>query len=445
MTEDEGTNRLTIFWDIENVHDENPTHAMMTEKIKESGELVKAYAFADWDSRRKMAEYLYTLGYDLIHVPDSHDNASDYKMASYIMEHLIHFPEVQNYVLVTGDGDFKLIAGALKEQGRSLWVISNPVITSSELIELATKYSDIYSFRPSPLDCSDPEDCATKALSPQARQIAAAKLQEAIKIVLENGQKPGVGHVKHVVKSLNPSFNEKVIGFDSWMDFLQWAEIEGYLTLEGNLPSTILKLPESPSPETEDISKATKTAFDVLVKVVENRIEHDESTALSKIADDLEDKGIEFNSIGYPKLEDFIASAEKRGLVRVIPFSGEKNDPAIQPVCTVKRLRNWFEENKERYFGPSVNMPKEVFLEKIVDALHGAGITLSRLEEFLENEEIQDNYHQILESSGIPFLPPFQMLMTIILLGKGLSCGDTVNQVNEELQPLSITLSCPVH
>ena len=180
MTEDEGNNHLTIFWDIENVHDENPTHAIMTEKIKESGELVKAYAFADWDSRRKMAEHLYTLGYDLIHVPDSHDNASDYKMASYIMEHLIHFPEVQNYVLVTGDGDFKLIAGALKEQGRTLWLISNPVITSSELIELASRYSDIYSFRPSPLDCTDPEDCAAKALSPQARQIAAVKLQEAI-------------------------------------------------------------------------------------------------------------------------------------------------------------------------------------------------------------------------------------------------------------------------
>ena len=143
---------LAIFWDVENVSDESATHKAMTERIRQTGNVVKAFAFADWNDRRQMAEELYKLGYDLIHIPDSKDNASDYKMASYILDHLLHYPETTRYVMITGDGDFKLIAGSLKERGVELWLISNPIITASELPELATMYSDIFSFRPS-LDC----------------------------------------------------------------------------------------------------------------------------------------------------------------------------------------------------------------------------------------------------------------------------------------------------
>jgi hypothetical protein len=444
MTDEVTRKRLTIFWDVENVHDEQVTHTSMTDVIRESGELVKAYAFADWDSRRSMAEHLHSIGYDLIHVPDSKDNASDYKMASYIMEHLVHYTEVEEYVLVTGDGDFKLIAGALREQGRDLWLISNPVITSSELSDLATRYSDIYSFRPSPLDCSDPEDCAAKALSPEARQIAAVQLQEAIRMVIEAGHKPGVGHVKHVVKSINPNFNEKTIGFESWMDFISWAESEEYICVEGELPFTILTLPDTDTSDTIRLHEASKSAFDTLVKVVENRVDQDKSTSLSDIAEELDDQGIVYQNVGYPKIEDFIASAEKRGLVRVVAIPEENNDPTLQPVCTIGRLRKWFERRKEEHFGTSVNIPKDVFLKKIADVLHESGITLSRLEEYLSDDQIRENYKKILDASGLPFLPPYQMLMATILLGRGLSCEDTVIKVNEELQPLSITLSCPI-
>ena len=41
--------QLAIFWDVENVSDEPLTHKAMTEKIRQSGHVVKAYAFADWD------------------------------------------------------------------------------------------------------------------------------------------------------------------------------------------------------------------------------------------------------------------------------------------------------------------------------------------------------------------------------------------------------------
>ncbi|MHA1662367.1 MAG: NYN domain-containing protein, partial [Candidatus Thorarchaeota archaeon] len=186
--------QLAIFWDVENVSDESSTHKAMTEKIRQSGNVVKAYAFADWDPRRDMAEDLYSLGYDLIHVPDSKDNASDYKMASYILDHLMHYPETTRYVMITGDGDFKLLVGSLKERGVELWLISNPVITASELPDLATIYSDIFSFRPS-LDCVRPEDCDESVQSiVKQRHIAGVQLQEVVRTIMKTGSKPGVGH-----------------------------------------------------------------------------------------------------------------------------------------------------------------------------------------------------------------------------------------------------------
>jgi hypothetical protein len=415
----------------------------MTEAIRKAGDLVKAYAFADWDTRRSMAEHLHQLGYDLIHVPDSRDNASDYKMASFIMDHLVHYPETTEYVMVTGDGDFKLIAGALLQRGLGLWLISNPVITASELSDMATKYSDIYSFKPSMLDCSDPEDCAKKGISIESRQIFAVKLQEAIQIVLNGSNKPGVGHVKHVMKSLNPTFDERVVGFDTWMDFIAWAEAEGYVTQSGELPSTILGLPDATIPDATRISEATQKAYDVLVKLVENRVENDETTKIDDIEGALEDEGIDVQNVGYPKIEDFVVSAEKRGFVRVVLSLDDSNNPTIHPVCTVDRLKDSFEQNVTQYFGSSVNVPKPVFLEKIADVLHEAGITLKRLDEYLEDDAVRQKYQSILDSSGIPFLPPFQMLMATVLLGRGLDCGETIARVNDELTPLSITLQCP--
>jgi len=238
MTSSEEQIPTAIFWDIENVHDDLETHRKLTESIREETNVVKMYAFADWDAYRKVAENLYELGFELIHVPDSRDNAADYKMAAFILEHIVRYPETEQYVMITGDGDFKLIAGALKEKGHLLWVISNPVITSSELIDLATKYSDIQSFRPTTLDCSETGDCDESPSSiDETRRITAVKLQETIAAIEEAGNRAGIGLVKHAMRSLNPSFSETRLGFRSWSDFLSWVEEEGYVIPKGELPA----------------------------------------------------------------------------------------------------------------------------------------------------------------------------------------------------------------
>ena len=442
MTSEARTN-LAIFWDVENVSDEPTTHRAMTEKIHQTGHVVKAYAFADWDPRRGMAEDLYTLGYDLIHIPDIKDNASDYKMASYILDHLTHYPETTRYVMITGDGDFKLLAGSLKERGVELWLISNPIITASELPDLATIYSDIFSFRPS-LDCVKPEDCDKSVQSiVQQRHIAAVQLQEVIRTIMKSGSKPGVGHAKHVMNALNPEFDEDGLGFAHWHDFLDWAEAQRYIDQEGELPRTVLALPKELTPQSVKISEEVNEAFRFLAMVTEEELNEGKALSLKEAGIKLRERGLEFEKIGYRRFSDFLLSAEKRGLIRILPSETEEDGAIVLPVYSPDRMRMWFEENVKKLFGESVNVPKPAFLKKISMILLETHTTLKQLEDYLQDKDVKNTYTSILEASGIPFLPPFQMSLAHILIGKENNCSEVIAEVNSELSPLGIVLICP--
>jgi hypothetical protein len=390
-----------------------------------------------------MAEDLYTLGFDLIHVPDVKDNASDYKMAAYILDHLVHYPETTRYVMITGDGDFKLIAGALKEHGVELWLISNPIITASELPDLATIYSDIFSFRPA-LDCVRPEDCEESVQSlVQLRHLAAVQLQEVVRVITKTGSKPGVGHTKHVMTSLNPDFNQKEMGFTHWNDFLDWSEAQGYVQREGDLPSTILTLPDKLPPQSVKISKEVNEAFAFLAKVAEDSLNEGSPYSLRDIGLKIRELGLETEKLGYRRFSDFVLSAEKRGMIRIVTPEIEGESPIVLPVYDVDRMHDWFEENVEKIFGPSVNVPKPAFLKKISQMLLDTKTSLAELENCLTVPRVKEAYTSILTASEIPFLPPFQQSLAHILIGKGLECDEIVSNVNKELSPLGIKLSCP--
>jgi hypothetical protein len=435
-------NNLSIFWDVENVADEPATHKAMTDAIRSTGTIIKSYAFADWDSRRLMAEELHALGYDLIHVPDSSDNAADYKMASYILDHLTHYPETRCYVLITGDGDFRLIAGALKQHGVELWLISNPVITASDLPNLANKYSDIYSFRPS-LDCVTPEDCDASVQSiVKYRHVAAVQLEEVVRRITKDGGRAGVGHAKASVTNLNPDFNEKDLGFKTWSDFLEWSEAQGYIKIEGSFPSAYLLLPSKLPPRSIEISQEVATAFEFLSRVAEDDLNDGPPPTLKDLGQQLRERGLEFEAIGYRRFSDFVLSAEKRGLIRILESQEDENLPIVLPVYGVERMQSWFEENVERLFGSQVNVPKTAFLKKISQLLLETRTTLTQLESFLLDESVRESYRSMLEASNIPFLPPFQMSIAHILFGKGKSCSEVISEVNRELRPLGIVLKC---
>ncbi len=436
--------QIAIFWDIENVHDDFRTHENMMKEFRESGRVVRSFAFADWDNRRRMGEHLLKIGFDLIHVPSDAQNASDFKMGEYIVEHMNRYPDTGCYALITGDGDFLVLTGILKSRGYYIWLVSNPVYTSAELSALADRYNDMKSFRSLAFKEQRHVEEPGKPLESRAdrRARAAARLQETVSKILEAENKPGIGWVKHVMVSLNPDFDERELGFENWKEFVDWAEKKGYVIQEGEMPGTILRLPPTPSVESSRYSDETSSAFQKLVDILEDCLNHGKDTSLVTLGQEIKSEGIDYHSLGYSRLTDFVSSAEKRDFVRVIPTE-EESGPIVLPNYRVEDLKPWFKENVTNYFGKKAKVPKDIFIERIGQFLLDSRITLNQLEKYLRSRKLTREYETVLEASGVPFLPPYQKSMLYVFLGEGMDCEEAIKEVNVELKPVSIALSCP--
>ncbi|MFW9794114.1 MAG: hypothetical protein ACFFEE_07430, partial [Candidatus Thorarchaeota archaeon] len=298
-------------------------------------------------------------------------------------------------------------------------------------------------FRPA-LDCVRPEDCEESVQSiVQLRHLAAIQLQEVVRVISKTGSKPGVGHAKHVMTSLNPDFNESEIGFAHWNDFLEWSEAQGYIQREGELPTTILTLPEKLPPQSVKISKEVNDAFAFLAKVAEDGLNEGSPYSLRDIGIKIRELGLETEKLGYRRFSDFVLSAEKREMIRIVAPEKKGESPIVLPVYNVDKMQDWFEEHVENLFGSSVNIPKPAFLKKIGQMLLDTKASLAELENCLTVPKVKEAYNSILKASNIPFLPPFQQSLAHILIGKGLECDAIISHVNEELRPLGIKLSCP--
>jgi len=206
--------------------------------------------------------------------------------------------------------------------------------------------------------------------------------------------------------------------------------------------STVLALPKQLTPQSVKMSKEVSEAFDFLAMITEEDLNEGPPPSLMSLGIKMRERGLEFQKVGYRRFSDFVMSAEKRGLIRIMPAE-EEEGAIVLPVYSPERMRSWFEENVTRLFGESVNVPKPAFMKKISMTLLETRTTLQQLESYLLDDSVRSMYLNILKASGIPFLPPFQMSFAHILIGKGLDCTDIITKVNSELSPLGIVLSCP--
>jgi len=443
MHERQRTNHIAVFWDFENV----PT--FLGEGVPESlmdflnhrGRVIAAYAFADWQKYDSgAATEVSRAGFDLIHVPDAETNATDYKLASYIFSHLVRYDsDTDTIVIVSGDRDFEIVVGALRDRGKNILIVGKAIITAERLIELA-EFVDIETFRRSALVEGKTSELQEHDTSlDELRRQAALSLQETIQRIENAGKKAGVGYIKTVFLAENPSYSEDRLGFDSWTSFLDWAEKEGYIESSGSLPGTILRISSHRATESDEQLQKRTEAFEELVGVVESLIESGRLTTLPNVGTEFKKRGLALHGLGFRRLMDFALAAEARGYVRSVP-GDDMSQPRLLPVYSTERMRAWFERHAD-LFGTSVNIPKPLFLNKMSRLLFDYGLTLGQLESLLRSDEINREYDEVLASNGTPYLPPFQKSLVFVLRHSGLDWSEVVERANPEIEPLGFTLA----
>ncbi len=182
-------------------------------------------AYADW---RRYPQYVVPLSeaaIDLIYAPaygSSKKNATDIRLAIDALELVFTRPEIGTFILLSGDSDFSSLVLKLKEYGKYVIGVGMQESSSDLLVQNCDEYYSYDSL--SGLVTADEMD--TERHDPW--ELA----EHSIKRMVERDDVMRSDRLKQVMLELDPSFDEKEIGYSKFNRFLTEASSRGILKLQ---------------------------------------------------------------------------------------------------------------------------------------------------------------------------------------------------------------------
>ncbi len=263
---------LAVFIDWENIYistvseyNSKPNVSAILEKSREYGRIVSATAYADWTDGdfRDAPPTLYSNGISPRYISARYfpggksqkrrTNSIDVMLAVECSDFLHNHPQVDTYVLVTGDGDFIPLVSLLRSRGKRVVVIGVSEATSYHLIESADDFISYASLLE--------EERAARARDKGSKKKAADPFKELVRAVetLKNGGKTRVlGQVKQQMIVQLGSFDERNAGFKKFKDFVVEAERRGLVnTVDQDLELQVY-LPNEKVPELTESDLASE-------------------------------------------------------------------------------------------------------------------------------------------------------------------------------------------
>ena len=254
---------LAVFIDWENIYistvseyNSKPNVSAILEKAREYGRIVSATAYADWTDGdfRDAPPTLYSNGISPRYISARYfpggrsqkrrTNSIDVMLAVECADFLHTHPQVDTYVLVTGDGDFIPLVSLLRSRGKTVVVLGVSEATSYHLIESADHFISYASLLE--------EERAARARDRQPKKKAADPYKELVRAVeaLKKGGKTRVlGQVKQQMIVQLGSFDERNVGFKKFKDFVVEAERRGLVNTVDQDFELQVYLPDEAVPE----------------------------------------------------------------------------------------------------------------------------------------------------------------------------------------------------
>jgi len=205
------------------------------------GTVALSRAYADWSVPANAAykRQLVDRAIDLTQLfpASSTKNGADIRLAVDVIDDMFRLPDITHVVIVAGDSDYIPLAQRCKRLGRVVVGIGVAGSTSPALVAALDEFE---SYDALDVDVPDAPVAATAPAKTPTDGESAAELTPAgaakllvRAITLGRGKQDddewlNASTVKSQLKRLNPSFNEKALGFRSFMDFVraQDAQVE---------------------------------------------------------------------------------------------------------------------------------------------------------------------------------------------------------------------------
>ncbi|WP_092558051.1 NYN domain-containing protein [Actinoplanes derwentensis] len=175
-------------------------------------------AYADWANSGfgRYQPALANNGVDLVQIAHqgiSGKNAADIRMAVDAMEVLITHPDVDVFILVTGDSDYSPLVHRLREFGKHVVGVGTQANASQRLVSVCSEYKYWGTI------VAEVEPAARPAVS-AAFDIAAAEALLVRAFEQIGIATPTAGTVKNKMLVLDPSFDQANYGCRTFRDFL---------------------------------------------------------------------------------------------------------------------------------------------------------------------------------------------------------------------------------
>jgi hypothetical protein len=217
---------------------------------------------------------------------------------------LHYHPQVDTYVLVTGDGDFIPLVSLLRSRGKNVVVIGVSEATSYHLIESADHFISYASLLE--------EERAARARDRAPKKKTTDPYNELVRAVeaLKKGGKARVlGQVKQQMIVQLGSFDERDEGFKKFKDFVVEAERRGLVnTVDQDLELQVY-LPDEEVPEAPDSDLAAEEPKEEAVAEVQSNGRAGgqalrEETAMEEASGAITDGAPSSDESGFDLLED---------------------------------------------------------------------------------------------------------------------------------------------
>jgi uncharacterized protein (TIGR00288 family) len=235
---------VAIFVDFENIYistrdkyGTNPNFEYIMDRCKQYGRVVLARAYADWYQFPRVTNALYANGIEPRYVPtyyysqegesngEAIKNSVDIHMVIDAMRTLYDYPNIQTYILVTGDRDFIPLVNTIRQHGKHVIVIGVAESTSSHLAQSADEFI-FYHQLAEEIGPSEPE---TKDIYDV--------LVDALHLARKRKNACTLATLKLLMKELLGDFDERHYAdsqgrhFSRFIDFVREAERRGKVQL----------------------------------------------------------------------------------------------------------------------------------------------------------------------------------------------------------------------
>lgn len=316
-----------ILWDVENIHPKQ-TGAII-EKIEEFSKISYAIAFGDWNRNecKTMCEEFAKHNFEMIHTPhiENLKNTADISLVTHGINILYHYPNITNFVILTGDADFRPLLNELRKNSKHIKIICDTQSASIDFVSMADEYIDYRDLIEESIPDEKEENDDESEEEFFTNEKAFSLLEETVGQLLRDQKSAEVlsGQVKVKMKLLESSFDEKKLGFSSWQAFIKEAQKKTKIRFaRGDNSKLVIE-----GKAGDELPEVFKNLIDVL-KTLKNDWDKNGFISFSPVA-----QKVNIKKYGYNRFKKLAMDAEKRGLVK-IQASGKNPKIAL-----VDRLR----------------------------------------------------------------------------------------------------------